>query len=103
VLEIDDLDKSFPNVHVALIPVGAILVASIRFNFVDTVGQVSRRKRPIRQEFGCDFSFMKGDELGRFEAGSTILLLASGPLEFFSNIVENEIIRMGMPLMRVKQ
>jgi len=101
--EIDGLEKSLPGVHLALIPVGAILVASIRLNFVDTVSRVSRRKRSIRQEFACEFSFFKGDELGRFEAGSTILLLASGPLEFSRGFIEGEIIRMGMPLMRVRQ
>jgi phosphatidylserine decarboxylase len=80
-----------------LVPVAAILVASIRLHFLDvmlnaqTVGPT---------EFPCDVSVHKGDELGWFEHGSTIIVLAPGHFEFCGNIAEGTPIRAGQPLLR---
>jgi phosphatidylserine decarboxylase len=80
-----------------LVPVAAILVASIRLHFLDVMLN-AQTKGPT--EFPCDVSVRKGDELGWFEHGSTIIVLAPDHFEFCDNIVEGAPIRAGQPLMR---
>jgi phosphatidylserine decarboxylase len=50
--------------------------------------------------FPCDVSVRKGDELGWFEHGSTIIVLAPEHFEFCENVVESGRIYAGQPLMR---
>jgi phosphatidylserine decarboxylase len=52
-----------------LVPVAAILVAGIRLSFMDIA---SVGLRPV----ACDATLKKGDEMGWFEHGSTIIVLA---------------------------
>jgi phosphatidylserine decarboxylase len=80
-----------------LVPVAAILVASIRLNFLDVLLN-AQTKGPV--VFPCDTSVRKGDELGWFEHGSTIIVLAPDHFEFCDNISESTRIRAGQPLMR---
>jgi phosphatidylserine decarboxylase len=42
----------------------------------------------------------KGEELGWFEHGSTIIILAPGDFEFDANIADGARVRAGQPLMR---
>ena len=63
------------------------------------------RPRPQRADegptvFPCDVEVRKGEELGWFEHGSTIIVLAPGDFEFCNNIAEWARIRAGEPLMR---
>jgi phosphatidylserine decarboxylase len=80
-----------------IVPVAAILVASIRLHFLDLVlnGQT---KGPL--QFPCDVNVTKGEELGWFEHGSTIILLAPEHFEFCDNVSEWQGIRAGEPLFR---
>ena len=80
-----------------LVPVAAILVASIRLHFLDLVLNAQTRGPTV---FPCDVDVRKGDELGWFEHGSTIIVLAPGGFEFCNNIAESARIRAGEPLMR---
>ena len=80
-----------------LVPVAAILVASIRLHCLDVMLN-ARTKGPT--VFDCDVSVRKGDELGWFEHGSTIIVLAPDHFEFCDNIAEGACIRAGQPLMR---
>ena len=80
-----------------LVPVAAILVASIRLHFLDVMLN-AQTKGPT--EFPCDVSVHKGDELGWFEHGSTIIVLAPDHFEFCDNISEGARIFAGQPLMR---
>ncbi len=80
-----------------LVPVAAILVASIRLHFLDTVLN-AQTKGPVN--FSCDASAGKGEELGWFEHGSTIIVLAPGDFEFCDSVVEGQRIRAGQPLLR---
>ena len=57
-----------------LVPVGAILVASIHLNFLDVPLNL-RYRGPNR--IACRASFRKGDEMGYFRHGSTIIVLAT--------------------------
>jgi phosphatidylserine decarboxylase len=80
-----------------LVPVAAILVASIRLHFLDMVLSAGTRGPFV---FPCDVNVHKGDELGWFEHGSTIIILAPGDFEFCDNVSEWARIRAGQPLLR---
>jgi phosphatidylserine decarboxylase len=80
-----------------LVPVAAILVASIRLHVLDLVLN-ARTRGPI--EYPCDVDVRKGDELGWFEHGSTMILLAPAHFEFCDDVAEGSRIRAGQPLLR---
>ena len=80
-----------------LVPVAAILGASIRLHFLDLVLN-SQTQGPL--QFPCDVNVNKGDELGWFEHGSTIIVLAPEHYEFCDNVSEWGRIRAGEPLLR---
>ena len=81
---------------VTLIPVAAILVASIRLHFLDDL--LSMRYSG-ETEIPCRASLVKGQEMGWFQHGSTIIVFA--PRGFTRCAAEGTRIRMGMPLMRL--
>jgi len=83
---------------VTLVPVAAILVASIRLHFLDVLLSLKYRGPNV---LACDAHFMKGEEMGWFEHGSTIIVFA--PEDFFlcDTVKEGDTIRMGEPLMRL--
>ena len=83
---------------VALVPVAAVLVAGIRLRFLDSP---LRQGAPGPRVFPCDAGFRKGDEMGWFEHGSTVIVVASPGLELAEGITEGARIRMGQPLMRI--
>ena len=58
---------------VTLVAVAAILVASIRLHCVDGLLNHDYRGRTV---IACDSAFKKGDELGWFQHGSTIIVFA---------------------------
>ena len=80
-----------------LVPVAAILVASLRLHFLDIVLRPGHRG-PKR--FACDVNVRKGQELGWFEHGSTIIVLTPDRFEFCDNVRGGDVIRMGQPLLR---
>ena len=80
-----------------LVPVAAILVASVRLHCLDRVLN-AQMQGPL--EFPCDVNVTKGEELGWFEHGSTIIVLAPEHYEFCENISEWGRIRAGEPLLR---
>src|SRR5580693_6858172 len=60
---------------ISLVPIAAILVASIHFNFIDVPLNLRYRGPNLIK---CRASFCKGDEMGHFQHGSTIVVLATG-------------------------
>lgn len=86
---------------ILLIPVAAILVASIRLNFLD----VSRNLRNQgANEIRCNAKVMKGAELGWFEHGSTIVVIAPRGYRLHESVVAAETlgectVQMGEPLL----
>jgi phosphatidylserine decarboxylase len=80
-----------------LVPVAAILVASIRLHFLDRALNAQTRG-PVN--FACDVNVKKGEELGWFEHGSTIIILAPGDFRFCEAIAEGTRIRAGQALLR---
>jgi phosphatidylserine decarboxylase len=79
-----------------LVPVAAILVASIRLKFLDVRLHLKYRG-PNR--IPCDTRLSKGEEMGWFEHGSTIIVLAPQGLELCERWREGGRIRMGEALL----
>jgi phosphatidylserine decarboxylase len=83
---------------VTLVPVAAILVASIKLHFLDV---------PLNLQYDgphvlpCDALYRKGQEMGWFEHGSTIIVFAPDSFTLCKSVQEGSIIRAGQPLMRL--
>jgi phosphatidylserine decarboxylase len=84
--------------QVTLVPVAAILVAGIKLRFLDLDAGVRFQGRSV---IGCGTSFSKGDELGWFEHGSTIVVLVPDGFELCDDVEDGMTMRMGQPLMRI--
>ena len=82
----------------ALVPVAAVLVASIRLHFLDVLMHL-RWRGP--NEMPCDAPHAKGQEMGWFQHGSTIIVFAPPGFELCPGITEGSRLRVGMPLMRI--
>jgi phosphatidylserine decarboxylase len=80
-----------------LVPVAAILVASVRLHFLDLTLNAQTREPTV---YSCDAEVGKGEELGWFEHGSTIIMLAPGDFEFDDRVKEGARVRAGEPLLR---
>jgi phosphatidylserine decarboxylase len=83
---------------VTLVPVAAVLVASIRFNFIDITPEL---RECGARALPCDAAFRKGAEMGWFEHGSTIIVFAPDGFALSDDVREGRTIRMGEPLMRL--
>jgi phosphatidylserine decarboxylase len=83
---------------VALVPVAAILVAGIRLPFLN---QRLRDHDGTRRIFPCDVSIRKGDEMGWFEHGSTIVVFAPAGFQLCDTVQQGATIRTGERLMQI--
>jgi phosphatidylserine decarboxylase len=81
-----------------LVPVAAILVASLRLHFIDLRLHLGYRG-PKRID--CDAWVAKGQELGWFEHGSTIIVFAPRGFALCPGIETGAAVRMGQRLMRL--
>jgi phosphatidylserine decarboxylase len=84
--------------RVTMVAVAAILVASIRLHCLGGALNGDYRERNV---IDCDSAVRKGDELGWFEHGSTIIVFAPDGFALCDNIREGATIRVGQPLMRL--
>ncbi|SCK21801.1 phosphatidylserine decarboxylase [Variovorax sp. HW608] len=84
--------------RIALVPVAAILVASLRLHCLDALLNLGWRG-PARMD--CDASYRKGQEMGWFEHGSTIIVFAPRGFALAEGIESGTRIRMGQALMRL--
>jgi phosphatidylserine decarboxylase len=66
-----------------MVPVAAILVASVRLHCLDNA--LNGRYRGPRR-IGCDAAYARGEEMGYFEHGSTIILFAERGHSFYPGI-----------------
>ena len=88
-----------PSGHaVTLVAVAAILVASIRLHCIDDLLNNDYGGRNV---IACDSRFKKGDELGWFQHGSTIIVFAPDGFAFCDNVREGAAIQMGQPLLQL--
>lgn len=83
---------------VTLVPVAAILVASIRLHCLG--GRLRLRDRGPNAMV-CDASYRKGQEMGWFEHGSTIIVFAPHGFSVCPGIEDGARIRMGQALLRL--
>ena len=81
-----------------LVPVAAILVASIRLRFLDVQLHLRYRGPNVNP---CDVPVAKGEEMGWFEHGSTIIVFAPHGVALSPKIREGERIHMGQALMQL--
>ncbi len=80
-----------------LVPVAAILVASIRLKFLDVLLHLRYRGPNV---IPCDAALQRGEEMGWFEHGSTIIVLAPAGLGLAEGIFKGARLRMGQALLR---
>jgi phosphatidylserine decarboxylase len=83
---------------VTLVPVAAILVASIRLRFLDIRLHLNYQG-PNRIE--CNAPLGKGEEMGWFEHGSTIIVFAPPGVSLRAQWTAGDLIRMGQPLLNL--
>ena len=83
---------------VTLVPVAAVLVASIRLHFLDILLHLKHRGPNV---IPCDASFHKGEEMGWFQHGSTIIVFAPDGFKLCDNVKEGTVIRIGQSLLRL--
>jgi phosphatidylserine decarboxylase len=79
-----------------LVPVAAILVASIRLHFLDVLLHLRYRGPNVIR---CDAAVRKGEEMGWFEHGSTIIVFAPAGFSLCPNVQGGDRIRMGQALL----
>jgi phosphatidylserine decarboxylase len=91
--------KLAPNGQVVtLVAVAAILVASIRLHCVADAFNRNYRGRSV---IDCERPVRKGEELGWFEHGSTIIVFAPDGFALCEHIRDGAAVRVGEPLMRL--
>jgi phosphatidylserine decarboxylase len=80
-----------------LVPVAAILVASIRLRFLDVLLHLRYRGPNI---IPCDAALHRGEEMGWFEHGSTIIVLAPAGFRLGEGVSQGARVKMGQALLR---
>jgi phosphatidylserine decarboxylase len=81
---------------VTIVPVAAILVASMHLKFLDVLLHLRYRGPNV---IPCDAGLHRGEEMGWFEHGSTIIVLAPRGICLGETVREGGRILMGQPLM----
>jgi phosphatidylserine decarboxylase len=89
--------KTTEGVPFLIVPVAAVLVASMRFHAVDVLLNL-RYKGP--NHIPTDANYTKGQEMGWFEHGSTILMFVPPGYVLAEDIKNGKNIRMGEALLK---
>ena len=84
------------NGSIILVPVAAILVASMKFHCLPHSLDLAYDGPNL---LPCDASYKKGEEMGYFQHGSTIILFATPEFKICDHLRIGEVIRMGRPLL----
>lgn len=92
------IEATLPTGQVlTLVPVGAILVASVRLHFL---GLNLHHDYRGEQVIACDAPLKRGQEMGWFEHGSTIVVLAPKGVELVEGLTTGTEVRAGQALLR---
>jgi len=91
-----ELHTKNPEDDITLVPVAAILVASMKFNCLSTSLNLKYRGPNL---IHCNTKYSKGDEMGYFQHGSTIILFATDKYELYEAVSSGNRIKMGNPLL----
>jgi phosphatidylserine decarboxylase len=86
------------GVPLVLVPVAAVLVASIKLDFLNVLLHLRYRGQNV---IPCNTILGKGEEMGWFQHGSTIIVFAPRGFSLCAGIVEGTRIRAGEALMRL--
>jgi phosphatidylserine decarboxylase len=89
--------QTLQGLQFLMVPVAAVLVASMRFHAVDVLLNL-RYRGP--NEIHCDVDYIKGQEIGWFEHGSTILMFLPPGFALLEGIENGVHLRMGEALFR---
>jgi phosphatidylserine decarboxylase len=81
---------------VTLVPVAAILVASLRLHWLNVLLHLKYRGP---NEIPCSASFLKGEEMGWFQHGSTIIVFAPRGWRLCDGLAVGSRLRAGQRLM----
>jgi phosphatidylserine decarboxylase len=92
-----DLNTGIRGEALTLVPVASILVASLKIHAVDPILDLRHRGRTTMT---VDAPVVKGGELGYFQSGSTIIVLAAGQLALDASVCTGQTVRAGAPLFR---
>jgi len=91
--------KLEPSGHIiTLVPVAAILVASIRLNFLEVLLHL-RYRGP--NHIPCAAKLKRGEEMGWFQHGSTIIAFVPPGVRLVEGLAAGTRVRMGQPLFRL--
>ncbi len=91
--------KLEPSGHiVTLVPVAAILVASIRLNFLNVLLHL-RYRGP--NHIPCTAKLKRGEEMGWFQHGSTIIAFVPPGVRLAEGLVAGSTVRMGQALFKL--
>lgn len=91
-----ELESGHPDSSLTLVPVAAILVAGMKFHFLPQPLNLRYRGANL---IPCNALFRKGDEMGFFQHGSTIIVFASESYRLRPEICEGHSIKTGEPLL----
>lgn len=91
-----ELKTKHLNHSITLVPVAAVLVASMKFNFLK---KTLNLKYDGPNHIPCHANFKKGDEMGYFAHGSTIILFATANYELCQDIKTGQRVNMGQALL----
>jgi phosphatidylserine decarboxylase len=86
------------DTHFTLVAVAAILVSGIRLEFLPLQ---TNGGAPIHQTYSCNTSVTRGERMGWFEHGSTIIVLGPKGTSPVGTLHQGDRIRMGQALLRV--
>jgi phosphatidylserine decarboxylase len=93
--EIEHTNEELENSTLTLVPVAAILVASIRLHCINPLLHLDYQGP---HEITCDVSVKRGEELGWFQHGSTIIVFAPKNYLLLATLNLGDNIRMGEAL-----
>lgn len=92
-----DIEPPEAECAVTLVAVAAILVGSV---YLECLGRTPRGQPSQVVRHACEAAVCKGDELGHFLNGSTIVLFASDGFEPCTRLVEGATLRAGEAILR---
>ncbi|MGH8475984.1 MAG: archaetidylserine decarboxylase [Methylococcales bacterium] len=91
-----ELESTKAGGSIMLVPVAAILVASMKFHCLDFPLSLHYRGH---NRLACHVRYRKGEEIGYFEHGSTIILFATPNHAIEASLAVGSRINMGRPLL----
>jgi phosphatidylserine decarboxylase len=84
-----------------MVLVGALFVGSIETVYAGEINPPAGRKSQVRTiETGVGRAFRRGEELARFNMGSTVIVLTGHPATFATRVEPGEPVRLGQVLAR---